>query len=255
MNDFYISKYKELLEVIKEENIKVYSVQEWLDQKPSSGILLRHDVDRFPQNVFNLSKLEKSYGISGTYYLRKKKGIFSKKMVSHLVANGHEVGYHYEDLSFCKGNYQKAIDRFADNLRCFRTLTEVQTIAMHGSALSPYHNLDLWNKYNWSDFNLKGEAFLSIDYSDFHYFTDTGRSWSSTAVNLRDKVASNQRRTVDGSTDHLMDFIVRNKNKKIALVVHPERWPSSFSNFILSYITDLLINIIKRFLIIFRNKK
>ena len=32
-----------------------------------------------------------------------------------------------------------------------------------------------------------GEAYLSIDYTNTYYFTDTGRSWSENAVNLRDK--------------------------------------------------------------------
>lgn len=45
---------------------------------------------------------------------------------------------------------------------------------MHGNPLSPRDNRELWKKYKFKDFGIIGEAYLSIDFNEVSYFTDTG---------------------------------------------------------------------------------
>src|SRR5690606_37452241 len=96
-----------------------------------------------------------------------------------------------------------------------------------------------------------GEAFLSIDYSDIYYFTDTGRSWAETSVNLRDKVFVAQTMNLDTSKE-LSAFIISNSQAKISIVAHPERWNSNWMKWMGYFGFDLMINLIKRSLLLIR---
>jgi hypothetical protein len=56
---------------------------------------------------------------------------------------GHEIGYHYENLTTCMGNMEAAIDDFQRNLEKLRKIAPVSTICMHGSPRSRWDSRDL----------------------------------------------------------------------------------------------------------------
>jgi hypothetical protein len=56
------------------------------------------------------------------------------------------------------------------------------------------------------------------------YITDTGRSWNSTGVSVRDKVDSGYSISVN-STSHFISLVGENKlPDKIIINTHPQRW-------------------------------
>ena len=238
-------KYEELLKSILNNGIKIYGISEWLKFKPETGILIRHDVDRFPEFVVLLAEFENSLNIRSTYYFRIVNHVFRPNIIRKVADLGHEIGYHYEDLSLANGNLFKTKELFNKHLCKLREIAEIKTCAMHGRALSKYDNRDIWNTYNLEDFGLESEAFLSIDYSDTYYFTDTGRSWAENSANLRDKVKTNKIANVK-TTDELIEFIKSKPNEKIALVVHTERWPISYMGYLKSSMMDGIVNIVKK---------
>lgn len=241
--DFTLKKYRKLLENIQSSGFETYGILDWFEQKPDSGVLIRHDVDRRANNSLKVAKLEKELGIKSTYYFRITSGSFKPVIIKAIKDLGHEIGYHYEDLSIAKGHYDEGIKLFQKHLKQFEGLANVKTIAMHGSPLSKYDNRDIWEKYDFKKYGVEAEAFLSIDYKDVYYFTDTGRSWSSEA-NLRDKVDSDLDKKID-TTDELIKFIKENKGQKFAVVSHPERWDDNLLEWSISYAKDRSINIIK----------
>lgn len=164
---------------------------------------------------------------------------------------GHEIGYHYEDLSLAKGNMEKTIIMFRDHLDKLRQIAPVMTIAMHGRPMSRQNNADIWNVYDLRSFGIIGDAFLSIDYKDIYYFTDTGRTWSDTYVNIRDRVNSGLKAPIS-STKDLIKFILENKSKKVAIVTHPERWDNNYGLWTISLIKDNIFNLGKLSLISIR---
>lgn len=242
--DFTYFKYEKLLKVITELSIPVYTVIDWFEQKPENGILIRHDIDRWADNALQIAELESRYNIKTTYYFRKTQGSFRPDIIRRIAELGHEIGYHYEDLSLAGGDFEKAKLYFNNHLNRLRQIAEVETCAMHGRPFSKYDNRDIWNKYILVDFGLKAEAFLSIDYSDTYYFTDTGRSWAENSENIRDKVQTNKIANVS-TTDELINFIGNHQNQKIAIVAHPERWGYDSQSYLKSFISDTLINKIK----------
>lgn len=244
MKDFTIEKYEQLIKIIKQNNIPVYGIKKWQQSKPTSGVLLRHDVDRKPNNSLRVAEIESKYDIQSTFYFRITRSSFNEAVIKRIYELGHEIGYHYEDLSAAKGNYDQALELFQKHLIKLRRLVPVETIAMHGSPLSSYDNRDLWQKYNYRDFGVLAEAYLSVDYSDMYYLTDTGRTWGQTGANIRDNVETDLSANIR-STDSLILFITKNMNKKIALVMHPERWEQSCVLWIKQLIKDVMTNFAK----------
>lgn len=243
--DFTIQKYDELLQMLHQNKVKVYSVEKWLKKPGVNGVIIRHDVDRKPANSLEIAKLEARYQMVATYYFRITSNSFDPQIITAIKNLGHEIGFHYEELAVHKGDYKKAISSFKEHLKKLRTVAPVTTIAMHGRPLSPYDSRDLWQHYDYRQFDLIGEAFLSINYDDIFYFTDTGRSWSNTSSNIRDKVESKMQTNVK-NTDDLIHFIHKNTDKKIAIVAHPERWALTRTEYFFVLIKDLITNLIKQ---------
>jgi hypothetical protein len=113
---------------------------------------------------------------------------------------------------------------FENNLAKIRSLAPVASVCMHGRSLSPHNNLDFWNEHSLEEFDLVAEPYLSIDYSEMYYFSDTSRCWDNSRYNLRDHVASKGSAGV-ATTDDLTDFLRTAKHPvKGALLTHSNFW-------------------------------
>lgn len=244
--DFTFEKYKELCQTIVSSQYQVLTVNRYIENPSISRnvIILRHDVDRKPQNALKIAKLEKSLQLSSTYYFRKKKNTFKPRIIEEIARLGHEVGYHYESLAKARGNFEEAIEIFESELSEFRKICEVKTICMHGSSYSKWNNRDLWGKYDFRKFGLIGEVYLSIDYDKVIYLNDTGRTWDSQRYNLRDKVDKNKTFQIE-TTDDLVSFLKARTVSQLCLQTHPDRWADSKIEWIEVFLFDFLINQVK----------
>ena len=227
MIDFTLKKYKELLISYKNAGFETITFKELFlqpNRNEEKVLLLRHDVDAKPMNSLYTGIIENDLGLVGTYYFRNRRSTFNKKVIIELENLGHEIGYHYENLSDNKGNTEKAIADFEKNLSVFRDIADIQTISMHGSPLSSYDNRDLWKNYNYKDYGLLGEPYFDIDYDKFFYVTDTGRSWLQSSSNLRDNVTSRFNYNFS-NTDELISAINKDKiHNYVVQNIHPQRW-------------------------------
>ena len=153
-----------------------------------------------------------------------------------------------------KGDIIKAEKSFARHLSLLRKIADVKTVTMHGDPLSSLDNRDMWKSLSLKDFDLLGEAFLTINYKDIYYFTDSGRNWSKDSANFRDNVITDKVFSGVNSTEDLCSFIDKNRESSISIVTHPERWSSSYFDWPMQYIFDRLSIILKLLLEKFRNK-
>ena len=238
--DFNIKSYLNLVSLLLEFNYSYETSKANFSLIDSSNkrtyIVLRHDVDRLPQNALKMAKIEYQLGICSTYYFRIVPESFDQSIIEKIAALGHEIGYHYEDLDLvfkkAKRNGQKikdenelidlAMESFIENLEKLRKLYPVKTICMHGSPLSKYDNRLLWKKYNYRDYGIIGEPYFDIDFNEVLYLTDTGRRWNAGEVSIRDKVESSFSYNFKSTFD-IIDNIDR-LPPKIMLNVHPQRW-------------------------------
>jgi hypothetical protein len=242
--DFTIHKFRTLCEVVASNYPTITMADYFEGNKPDKFILMRHDVDRMPGHALATAKIEHELGIRSTYYFRAIKNTFKPDIMKQIEAMGHEVGYHYEDLSVANGDHEKAIQLFASNLKEFREVCDIRTICMHGRPLSKHDNRDMWKKNDFKDFGLKGETYLSAG-SDLNYFSDTGRTWGQ-KNSLRDFMPNKTEKLVANTTDDLSNLIKSGNINNFYILTHPERWSMNTSDWSLYYGMDMTVNIVKK---------
>jgi len=243
MNDFTFEKYAVLLRELLNSGYTTMTVREYLSLRPEKNYaILRHDVDTKPQRALSMAQLEQSLGISSTYYFRHTREIFKPGIIREVADLGHEIGYHYEVLSTAKGDYARAITLFKEELDDFLKIAPVSTICMHGSPLSPYDNRDLWQKYDFRDYGIAGEAYLSMD-PDMYYCSDTGWRWDK-KHKVRDHLPGN--RDFDAKTTDDIILAVRNRRiPSLYLLVHPGNWTTTTPEWIAAWGMNLAGNTVK----------
>lgn len=243
MNDFTYEKYSELCNELIINGYTILTVKEYLANRPEKGYaILRHDVDTKPHRSLRLAQLEYSLGISSTYYFRHTREVFHPKIIKEVADLGHEIGYHYEVLSKEKGDYLKAITLFEKELTDFREITEISTICMHGSPLSPYDNRDLWTVYNFRKYGITGEAYLSMD-ADMYYCSDTGWRWDK-KFKVRDHLPGNRKFDAK-TTNDIISAIHARQLPSLYLLVHPGNWTSNRSEWIAAWGMNIVGNAVK----------
>jgi hypothetical protein len=228
------------------------------DKRNPKLILLRHDVESRYGNALKLAQLQHGLGIRGTYYFRIYPHKGNEAVIREIAAMGHEIGYHYDDLTECRGDYEKAILRFQKNLEYLRQFGPVTTAAMEGAPLSGYDNRDLWAvrpffsvprppspapssaslaprpHFHYRDFGIKTEPYFDIDFSEFFYLTDTGRRWDGWKFSVRDKIPLHQDRWIQqglvfrGTGEIIKAARAGALPARIMITVHPQRWNDAF---------------------------
>lgn len=218
------------------------TIADYLREPPNDKIVLfRHDVDRLPQNSVKSAEIEHRLGIRATYYFRMIPGIFKPRLIRQVAALGHEIGYHYETLSQAKGKVDNAWLLFRRNLAHLRKIAPIETISMHGRPFSPHDNREIWKTYDFREAGIRGEAYLSLDYSRIAYFTDTGRIWNNTKFNIRDQVKGPALPEFR-NTRQMLKYIKNTGHQTICILTHPNRWSETAPEWIWNLLSDWLVN-------------
>jgi len=246
--DFTIKKYKKLCKTISASNYEILTVENYISkkEKPNKFIILRHDVDIKPERALEFAKVESMFNIQSTYYFRMTPKVFIPTIIKEIATLGHEIGYHYEVLDKARGDYKKAIIIFESELNKLREIVDIKTICMHGNPLTKWRNIDVWNYYDFTKFGIIGEAYLSINYEDIAYFSDTGRTWDGGKYRIKDVVCSK----VTGffnikSTDELIRLIRKEEVEKMCILSHPGQWTDDYWSWITIWLVRKTKNKIK----------
>lgn len=259
--DFTPSTYCRLLTTLKENGYEFITFEDYCSgERSDKFIILRHDVDIKPVKSLALAQIEASLGIHATYYFRIVPESNQPDFIRRIADLGHEIAYHYEDLTICKGDTEKAYESFQKNLAYFRTYYPVKTISMHGSRAGIYDNRDIWRKYDFRQSRITGEPYFNFILPEVNnpdgntfYFTDTAGMWDGDKYNIWDKSigrSSNGKVKVH-TTDDLIRFLTTNRNvREVMINTHPQRWTDNKAEWLLEFITQKAKNIIKRFLVL-----
>ena len=218
MPDFTFRSCISLLEALREREYEFQTFSDFLEKPALRSVILRHDVDRLPENALRFARTEYEMGIKGSYYFRIVPQSNHPAIIREIASLGHELGYHYEDLSLFVSRlsknrrrmpsnagsteetvsvrerrsidsypvFEEAIRCFTANLEYFRQYYPVTTICMHGDPLSPVDNRTLWEHYDYREYGIRGEPYFDLDFSRVLYLTDTGRKWNGEQVSVRD---------------------------------------------------------------------
>ena len=246
---------------------------EYLEQEREESIILRHDVDALPSHSLRFAQIQKSFGIRGSYYFRIIPESLNAEIIEKIANLGHEIGYHYEDLTLVAVTRQKAkekkqkvkrkwkdedaeldnlleqgIESFAKNLAAMRQYADIQTICMHGSPMSKWDSRLLWTKYDYRDFGIVGEPYFDIDFTKVAYYTDTGRRWDGDRVSVRDKVNHGGQ---DFPKFRSTFDIIRTAESgtlpsRVMFTFHPQRWHDRPLSWLAEWASQNTKNAVKR---------
>lgn len=283
MKDFTLHIYRRLLETLLEQGYRFITFEQYLTLKTSAStasdlqaegrstasaifrpkadlpdkyILLRHDVDLKAANSLATALIEHELGVRASYYFRVVPQSNQPEIISAIAELGHEIGYHYEDMSIMQGDVDKAYTHFQEQLVYFRQFYPVQTICMHGAPTSKWDGKDLWKHYKYRDLGIIGEPYFDIDFSQMFYLTDTGRCWDGYKVSVRDKIPVYQDEwNAQGLVYHSTQDIIRAAKQdklpqRIMITTHPQRWTNSPVAWLKELLVQSLKNIIKRLLFV-----
>ena len=265
--DFTISKYRDLLLALQRTGydfIPFGDVCKYAQEHPEKPmpagryVMLRHDVDLRAGNSLRTAQVEHGLGIRASYYFRVIPQSNQPDIIHAIADMGHEIGYHYEDMSIADGDVPKALAHFEQWLAYFRQFYPVRTICMHGAPASRYDGRDLWKTKNYRDYGIIGEPYFDIDFNKVFYLTDTGRRWDGYRVSVRDKVKQQEQWIQEGRAFHTTDDLIRSLSDgsfesrigdAVMITTHPQRWIDNTRLWMREYILQTVKNNVKRILL------
>ena len=251
--DFTHTVYQHLLSALQTQTYNLQAFETFLQNPSQRVVILRHDIDKLPENALEVAKLEHVMGVAASYYFRSVPVSFDEQIIKQVADLGHEIGYHYEDLSLAGGDPQKAIRHFEEQLIRFRRIYPVKTICMHGSPLSRHDNRDLWKHYDYRDFDIIGEPYFDVDFRRVFYISDTGRKWNNEAASVRDRVDSGFDIIIQ-NTAHLTALAAQAAlPDQLMINVHPQRWNDFGARWISELLGQNIKNVVKAGLIRIRS--
>lgn len=247
--DFTVKKYKNLLDSMINAGYEFQTYHDFIIQPKNKVIILRHDVDLNPENSLCFAELQAELGIEGVYYFRAVKESWNEEIIKKISALGHEIGYHYENITTANGNVDLAFKDFTKNLDLLRKLAPVSTICMHGSPMSKYDSKDLWKTNDYKSLGIIAEPYFDTDFNKVFYLTDTGRTWNSEKFSVRDKVSTTFTQKFS-ETDEIIKAFEQNKlPNQIMFTFHPQRWNDNLMKWFIELNSQNVKNIVKRMLI------
>ena len=257
--DFTFRKYTELLQKLIENHylfvtFECYCLHK-VELEQERFVILRHDVDLKAENSLATAKIERSLGINASYYFRVVKDSNKPEIIKEIAGMGHEIGYHYEDMSICEGDVEKAIKHFENQLAYFRKYYPVTTICMHGAPRSKYDGRDLWKQCDYHEFGIIGEPYFDVDFANVFYLTDTGRRWDGFNVSVRDKVPVYQdewirQGLVYHGTDDILHALQNDElPERLMLTTHPQRWTDNCFQWLNELAVQRVKNGVKRIIV------
>ena len=255
--DFTLEKYEKLCQALAKSIYTSVTFAEYFTHHEGIEghfVILRHDVDEDCRYALDLALIEKRYNLKSTYYFRLKKRTYVPAVIDKIAHCNHEIGYHYETVDKCRGDIEAAAGQFRNELSVLRERYPIKTACMHGNPLTRFDNKDLWKNNHLADFGLIGEPYISLNYSLFSYFSDSGRTWGSdTWRKTKDNVSASTA-IIAKNTDDLIEIINSGKLEHLCILTHPERWPKSTAGYIKRYAIDLAYLAGKTVIRVMRNK-
>lgn len=219
MSNFTFKQYEAILDQLCQLALPCYRVRDFVAAPPQGAfVMLRHDVEWGTQRATTMAEAEAKRGLQATYYFHgpHRPRVFVPSAMQAIQAMGHEIGYHYEVLDLCDGDFDKAAALFAEQLAAFRQAgLNVATVCAHGNPrkrkVGYRHNYDLFKEqldHLRAEHDIIGEGYLSIDLNRYDYVSDVGIRFAK----------------YGNGTDALIKKLAEGEMRQVYMLTHPDYW-------------------------------
>ncbi len=215
--DFTYKGYRRALYAFKEAGYTGVNLVCAATQHLSPPLLiLRHDVEWNAKRAWELAKVEEDCGFSSSFHVRMDTNAYDLDIMNQLQDKGFDVGYHYNTLDRCGGNFTQAIELFEQELGQMKGQgINVRTVSAHSDPRIKkigYHgNIDILEKD--PDCYARNHVFshsLIFDRYSCEYMADYGVRWTHAT-----------------STDELIRQMKEGRWPIIYMLTHPDYWSGS----------------------------
>ncbi|MBN2305132.1 MAG: hypothetical protein JXQ72_11675 [Anaerolineae bacterium] len=182
--DFTLAAFETFCQQIA--HMPVFTLIDYLTRTtapPLPFVVLRFDVDYREVHAVQMARIAERHNLQGSFYFRHRNGNFDLNAIRTIAALDHEVGYHYETLDTCRGNFDAAETLLMEHIGALRAAgLTIRTVAAHGStptAPSYQSNLDLFRRRPelFERAGLVGETTLSVDFSRVVRLSEANWHW------------------------------------------------------------------------------
>ena len=219
--------YRALLKKIIDSGYNIIPCKDFFNVSADEKIcILRHDIDTDVKIAKKMFDIEKSLGISSTYYFRLC--TLDKKLVDYIKKcdENTEISYHFEEIStFAKENgivSKEDIDKNLDIIRAkFKSnLTfvkehyklECSTIASHGDFAN--RKIGIINNYLLND-ELRKDCNVLLEAYDSELMTNSAY------------ISDGKYNLLQTNQNSIIDEMIEQQKNRLYILVHPRTWASA----------------------------
>ncbi len=179
---FSFDHYRYILKKAERCDYKILSCDEYHKNReslPERYVILRHDIEHYPDRAVEFAKIEAEFGFISTYFVRvhaKAYNIFNYKVyydLKSIIEMGHEVGLHTEPIDFSRTSGEDPEKVFQKELEVLRVILSypVKGVCPHVDW-TEYNNIDFFKHIKLKQFGLHYHTYQSEFFKENFYVSD-----------------------------------------------------------------------------------
>ena len=204
-------------------------------------LVLKHDVETAVPRALALARIERKYGHRGSFYVQayllgEEENVALLRQIREM---GHEVSYHYDVLDGNKGDFEKALAEFAENIRLFEEKGfPVVTVCQHANPVANRvgytSNRDFFRSDRVQSL-YPHIADILVDFkrkyhTDYTYYSDAGRRFTAIYDPIdNDRIKSDDKNIPYDDLDAV--FAAVRSGGSAMLSTHSHRWCASAAEY------------------------
>src|SRR5438270_535534 len=136
---YVYDRYRDLLDAFIAGGYRVATVHEAASASLEAPfVVVRHDVEWSAERALAVARIERAAGVTSTMYFRIDTHAFDVRVMRELQALRFDIGYHYNVLDRCGGDFKRAEMMFEHEVTKLRELgIRVSSAAPHGDPKAP----------------------------------------------------------------------------------------------------------------------
>ena len=253
---FVYKNWERFCKKLHDNNIISISLKDVDDKK--NYISLKHDVETNIKKAYKISKIESKFGHCGVFYvqaylLKEKKNV---NVLLKMQQMGHEITYHHDVMDSNKGDIDKAILEFEQNIKLFEAAGfNIETVCQHGNPLierKGYNsNRDFFRSEKVKNLYPQiSDIMVDFKYkkrTEYRYYSDAGRKFKCIYDPLNNDVVKSDEKNIEYSTlNEVWNSLDLSQGNIIS--IHPHRWTKFTIVYLLKNLTFKIIRKVAKIL-------